>query len=60
MCRRLCFLLSIVLFFSIANNSSAQLLARYKFDETSGKTAADSSRHDRNGTLKKDLSFDKD
>ncbi len=43
MCRRLCFLISLVLFFSIANNSSAQLLARYKFDETSGNIAVDSS-----------------
>ena len=43
MCRRLCLLLSLVIFFSIANNSSAQLLARYKFDETSGNIAVDSS-----------------
>ncbi len=31
----------------------------WKLDETSGKAAADSSRHKRNGTLKEELSFDK-
>jgi len=30
----------------------------WKLNETSGKTAADSSRHNRKGTLKEDLSFD--
>ena len=53
MCRRLCFLLSIVLFFSIANNSSAQLLARYKFDETSGTIAVDSSIKGNDGIIEK-------
>ena len=41
-------------------DTDPELAGWWKFDEESGKTAADSSRHDRNGTLKKDLSFDKD
>jgi hypothetical protein len=35
------------------------LVGWWKLDETSGKTAADSSKHKRKGTLKEDLSFDK-
>jgi len=36
------------------------LVGWWKFDETSGKTAADSSKHDRNGTLEGGLAFEKD
>jgi hypothetical protein len=46
-------LLFLVLFFSMANNSSAQLLARYKFDETSGTIAVDSSIKGNNGIIEK-------
>ncbi len=35
------------------------LVAWWMFDETSGQTAKDASSHTRNGTLKGDLSFDK-
>jgi hypothetical protein len=35
------------------------LVGWWKFDETSGKTAADASRHGRNATLKGGLSFEK-
>jgi hypothetical protein len=41
-------------------DTDSKLAGWWKFDEESGKTAADSSGHDRNGTLKEDLSFDKD
>ena len=41
-------------------DNDPRLAGWWKFDETSGKTAADSSGHDRDGTLNKDLSFDKD
>jgi len=43
MCRRLCFLLCIVSFFSLCDNATAQLLGHYQFDETSGNIAVDSS-----------------
>lgn len=36
------------------------LVGWWKLDETSGKAAADSSKHKRNGALKEKLSFDKD
>ena len=35
------------------------LVGWWKLDETSGKTAADSSKHKRKGTLEEELSFDK-
>ena len=41
-------------------DNDPRLAGWWKFDETSGKTVADSSGHDRDGTLNKDLSFDKD
>jgi hypothetical protein len=41
-------------------DTDPKLTGWWKFDEASGRTAADSSGHDRNGTLKEDLSFDKD
>jgi hypothetical protein len=41
-------------------DTDPKLAGWWKFDETSGKTAADSSGHGRNGTLREDLSFDKD
>ncbi|UCE47872.1 MAG: hypothetical protein JSW47_20015, partial [Phycisphaerales bacterium] len=40
-------------------DTDPHLVGWWKLDETSGKTAADSSRHKRKGTLKEDLSFDK-
>jgi hypothetical protein len=44
----------------ITLDTEPRLVAWWKFDETSGKTAADSSKYGRKGTLKGDLSFDKD
>jgi hypothetical protein len=41
-------------------DTDPKLAGWWKFDEVSGKTAQDSSGHGRNGTLKEDLSFDKD
>ena len=40
-------------------DTDPNLAGWWKFDEASGKTTADSSGHDRSGTLKEDLSFDK-
>jgi len=40
-------------------DTDPNLASWWKFDDTSGKTAADSSRHGRKGALKGDLSFDK-
>jgi len=40
-------------------DTDPNLVGWWKFDETAGKTAADSSGHDRKGTLKGELSFDK-
>lgn len=40
-------------------DTDPNLVGWWKFDETAGKTAADFSGHDRKGTLKGDLSFDK-
>ena len=44
---------------SMTLNTDPNLVGWWKFDEASGKTAADSSKHNRNGTLKGGLSFDK-
>ena len=44
---------------AITLDTDPNLAGWWKFDEGSGKTAADSSRHKRKGTLKGDLSFDK-
>lgn len=41
-------------------DTDPNLVGWWKFDETSGKTAADSSKFARKGTLKGGLSFDKD
>jgi hypothetical protein len=41
-------------------DNDPNLAGWWKFDETSGKTAADSSKHNRKGTLKEGISFDKD
>jgi len=40
-------------------DNDPNLAAWWKFDEAAGKTAADSASHKREGTLKGDLSFDK-
>jgi hypothetical protein len=40
-------------------DKDTRLVGWWKLDETSGKTAADSSRHKRKGTLMEGLSFDK-
>jgi len=44
---------------SVTLDTDPNLCGRWTFDETSGKIAADSSRHKRNGTLEGDLSFNK-
>ena len=41
-------------------DTDPNLVGWWKFDEATGKTAADSSRYGRNGVLKGSLSFDKD
>jgi hypothetical protein len=41
-------------------DTDPHLVGWWKLDETSGKTAADSSRHKHKGALKGDLSFDRD
>lgn len=41
----------------ITLDTDSNLAGWWKFDETSGSTAADSSKHKRNGKLKEDLSF---
>ena len=43
----------------VSLDKDPHLMGWWKFDETSGKTAADSSQHDRKGTLGAELSFDK-
>ncbi len=43
----------------ITLDTEPNLVGWWKFDEVSGKIAADSSRYGRKGTLKGDLSFDK-
>lgn len=40
-------------------DTDPNLVGWWKFDETAGATAVDSSRHQRNGTLKGELPFDK-
>ncbi len=44
----------------ITLDTEPHLVGWWKFDETSGKTAADSSKYQRKGTLKGGSSFDKD
>lgn len=64
---------SLIIIFSVATMAEAternklrtldndpNLAGWWKFDEASGKTASDSSRHGRNGAIKEELSFDKD
>ena len=41
-------------------DTDPNLAGWWKFDETSGITAADSSKHNRKGTLKEGISFEKD
>jgi hypothetical protein len=41
-------------------DTDPNLAGWWKFNEASGKTTPDSSKHGRNGTLKEELSFDKD
>ena len=43
----------------ITLDTDPNLAGWWKFDDVAGKTAADSSRHNRKGTLKGNLSFDK-
>ncbi|MFB0555852.1 MAG: LamG domain-containing protein, partial [Phycisphaerae bacterium] len=51
MCKKLIYLVSIVLVLSIDGNASAELVAYWKFDESSGTTAFDSSGNGLDGTL---------
>ncbi len=41
-------------------DTDPHLAGWWKFDETSGRTAADSSKHEREGKLREDFSFDED
>ncbi len=49
--KKLVLLVCFVLVLSLASNTSAQLLARYKLDETSGAVAIDSSGKGNDGTI---------
>ena len=51
MCKKLIYLVSIVLVLSTAGNASAELVAYWKFDEGSGTTALDSSGNGYDGTI---------
>jgi len=44
----------------ITLDTDPHLAGWWKFDETSGRTAADSSKHKREGRLREDFSFDED
>jgi thioredoxin 1 len=54
MCRKMIYLTSFVLVLSVANNTSAELVAYWKFDEISGTVAHDSSGNGLDGTLRGD------
>jgi hypothetical protein len=51
MCKKLIYLCSFVLVLSLASSASADLVARWKFDEGSGDTAFDSSGNNYHVTL---------
>jgi len=51
MCKKLIYLVSFVLLLSMADNSSAELVARWRFDETSGTNAYDASGNGNDGRL---------
>ncbi len=55
MCKRLCLLVFLVSFLGLClcDNAWSQLLARYKFDETSGNIAVDSSIKGNDGIIEK-------
>jgi len=52
--RRKLICLLIILVLSLAGNTSADLVAHWQFDETSGSVANDASGNGNNGTLKGD------
>ena len=54
MSKKLICLACLALVMSIAGNASADLVAHWRFDETSGTTALDSSGNGLNGTLEGD------
>ncbi|MFQ6035228.1 MAG: LamG domain-containing protein, partial [Sedimentisphaerales bacterium] len=51
MCRKLIYLVSVVLVLNLASYASAELVAHWKLDEGSGDTAFDSSGNNYHGTL---------
>ena len=51
MCRRLVYIVSLVVVLSMAGNTSADLILHWKFDEGSGTIAHDSSGNGHDGTL---------
>ena len=57
MCKNLVFLISFALLPSIAGNTSAELVAHWKFDEGSGDIAHDSSGSGHDGTLMGDTQW---
>jgi len=57
MCKKLIYLVSLVLVLSTAGNASAELVAYWKFDEGSGTTAFDSSGNGLDGTLMGDTQW---
>jgi len=54
MCRRLVYLVSVVLLLSVATDVSADLVGHWRFDEGSGTTASDASGNGNHGTLQGD------
>jgi len=54
MCKKLIHLISLVLVLSLIGTASANLVGHWKFDETSGTLAADSSGNHYDGTLQGD------
>ena len=54
MCRRLFLLISFILVLSLAGNTSANLVAHWKFDDGAGSTAVDSSGNGNHGILNGD------
>ena len=54
MCRKLVFLMSLVLVLGAAGNASAELILHWAFDDGAGGTAVDRSGNGRNGTLEGD------
>ena len=51
MCRTLIYLVSLISVLSVANTTSAELVAHWRFDEGSGTTTADATGNGHDGSL---------